>query len=131
CSRRADQIGSQLATFFTARMGYPAGSAPRLYAHCVTEFHGPGKLKAVPQSRFLGVSPSLMVEADRFAMVKEMSDYSPTLNIPVPETFDLLLSRRSGSAKAMTGPGPSAEQLRRILAAGIRVPDHGKLTPWR
>ena len=60
-----------------------------------------------------------------------MSDYSPTLNLPAPETLDLLLSRRSGSAKLMKGPGPNAEQLRRILAAGIRVPDHGKLTPWR
>jgi len=60
-----------------------------------------------------------------------MSDYSSTLNIPVPETFDLLLSRRSGSAKAMKGPGPDADQLRRIMAAGTRVPDHGKLTPWR
>jgi nitroreductase len=60
-----------------------------------------------------------------------MTEYSPILNIPVPEAFDLLLSRRSGSAKAMTGPGPSADQLRRILAAGVRVPDHGKLTPWR
>jgi nitroreductase len=60
-----------------------------------------------------------------------MSDYSTTLNMPAPETLDLLLSRRSGSAKAMTGPGPDARQLRRILAAGARVPDHGKLTPWR
>jgi len=60
-----------------------------------------------------------------------MSDYSSTLNIPVPETFDLLLSRRSGSAKAMKGPGPNAAQLRRIMASGARVPDHGKLTPWR
>jgi nitroreductase len=60
-----------------------------------------------------------------------MSDYSTKLNIPVPETFDLLLSRRSGSAKAMKGPGPSPEQLRRILASAVRVPDHGKLTPWR
>jgi len=60
-----------------------------------------------------------------------MTEYSPILNIPVPETFDLLLSRRSGSAKAMTGPGPNADQLRRILAAAVRVPDHGKLTPWR
>ena len=60
-----------------------------------------------------------------------MSDYSPTLNLPAPETLDLLLSRRSGSAKLMKGPGPNAEQLRRMLAAGIRVPDHGKLAPWR
>jgi len=43
----------------------------------------------------------------------------------------LLLSRRSGSAKAMSGPGPTPEQLRTILAAGARTPDHGKLAPWR
>jgi nitroreductase len=43
----------------------------------------------------------------------------------------LLHSRRSASAKAMAEPGPSAEQLREILACGVRVPDHGKLTPWR
>jgi nitroreductase len=60
-----------------------------------------------------------------------MSDYSAVLNLPVPETLDLLLSRRSGSAKMMKGPGPDAAQLRKILAAGVRVPDHGKLTPWR
>jgi nitroreductase len=52
-------------------------------------------------------------------------------NKPAPQALDLLLSRRSGSAKAMTGPGPDAGQLRQILAAGARVPDHGKLTPWR
>jgi nitroreductase len=43
----------------------------------------------------------------------------------------LLHSRRSGSAKAMTGPGPSPEELNAILAAATRVPDHGKLAPWR
>jgi nitroreductase len=43
----------------------------------------------------------------------------------------LLLSRRSGSAKAMMGPGPSADQLRLILSASARAPDHGKLAPWR
>lgn len=31
----------------------------------------------------------------------------------------------------MTGPGPNAEQLSRILAVAARVPDHGKLAPWR
>lgn len=43
----------------------------------------------------------------------------------------LLLSRRSGSAKAMIGPGPSAAELDLILKAAARVPDHGKLAPWR
>ena len=54
----------------------------------------------------------------------------PVFNRPAP-AIDLLLSRRSGSAKAMTGPGPDAEELRTILRAAARVPDHGKLFPWR
>ena len=31
----------------------------------------------------------------------------------------------------MGGPGPDAAQLRDILAIAVRVPDHGKLNPWR
>lgn len=53
------------------------------------------------------------------------------LNSPAPGAIDLLLTRRSGSAKAMTGPGPSPEELESILTAAARVPDHGKLFPWR
>ncbi len=53
------------------------------------------------------------------------------LNAPAPDALNLLLTRRSGSAKAMTGPGPDAGQLRQILSAAARVPDHGKLAPWR
>lgn len=56
---------------------------------------------------------------------------SKPLNHPAPQTIDLLLSRRSGSAKAMTGPGPTPEELQTILKAASRVPDHGKLFPWR
>jgi len=43
----------------------------------------------------------------------------------------LLLSRRSGSAKRMTGYGPTTDELDMIFASATRVPDHGKLTPWR
>ena len=53
------------------------------------------------------------------------------LNRPAPAALDLLLSRRSGSAKAMTGPGPSEAQLEQILTGAARAPDHGKLFPWR
>jgi nitroreductase len=60
-----------------------------------------------------------------------MDSATPALNRPAPDAIDLLLTRRSGSAKAMTGPGPSAAQLETILAAAMRVPDHGKLFPWR
>jgi nitroreductase len=42
-----------------------------------------------------------------------------------------LKTRKSGSAKAIGAPGPSAAQLADILEVGVRVPDHGKLTPWR
>lgn len=52
-------------------------------------------------------------------------------NHSAPHTIDLLLSRRSGSAKAMKEPGPSKKQLAQILQAGARAPDHGKLFPWR
>jgi hypothetical protein len=47
------------------------------------------------------------------------------LNKASPGILDFLLSRRSGTAKAMTGPGPNEAELRRILQAAARVPDHG------
>ena len=43
----------------------------------------------------------------------------------------LAATRRSGKPREMGPPGPDAAQLRDILTAGVRVPDHGKLTPWR
>ncbi len=43
----------------------------------------------------------------------------------------LLRSRRSGKARDMGAPGPSPEQLADIVAIAARVPDHGKLAPWR
>ncbi|MDR6289659.1 nitroreductase [Inquilinus ginsengisoli] len=47
------------------------------------------------------------------------------------EAIDLLLQRRSVPARNMVEPGPDAAALERILRAGTRVPDHGKLAPWR
>jgi len=47
------------------------------------------------------------------------------------DALSLLETRRSASAKAMSGPGPSGNQLDRLLNIAVRVPDHGKLTPWR
>lgn len=48
-----------------------------------------------------------------------------------PETIDLLLKRRSTKTLTMVEPGPNAGELETILRAGARVPDHGKLAPWR
>lgn len=60
-----------------------------------------------------------------------MTDPVFVLNRAAPGALDLLLSRRSGSPKAMAAPGPSPAQLDVILTAAARVPDHGKLAPWR
>ena len=43
----------------------------------------------------------------------------------------LMATRRSGKPRDLGAPGPTPEQLDRILAAAIRTPDHGKLAPWR
>jgi nitroreductase len=49
----------------------------------------------------------------------------------VPDTIDFLKTRRSVKPREMSGPGPSAAELETILTVGARVPDHGKLAPWR
>lgn len=46
-------------------------------------------------------------------------------------TLALLETRRSGRPADMIGPGPSAEEMERILTIAARTPDHGKLFPWR
>jgi nitroreductase len=43
----------------------------------------------------------------------------------------LLETRRSGRPRDLVEPGPSADELRRILTVAARTPDHGKLHPWR
>ena len=48
-----------------------------------------------------------------------------------PELLDFLLTRRSRPAKLLTDPPPDRATLMRLLTAAARVPDHGKLEPWR
>lgn len=45
--------------------------------------------------------------------------------------IQFLRDRRSIPAAQLQPPGPTAEQLHAIVATALRVPDHGKLTPWR
>jgi nitroreductase len=49
----------------------------------------------------------------------------------VPDAIELLKLRRSVKPREMSEPGPSPSELETILTIGARVPDHGKLTPWR
>ena len=48
-----------------------------------------------------------------------------------PSALDFLLTRRSRPAKTLSMPMPSPKQLRPLLQAAARTPDHGKLEPWR
>ena len=45
--------------------------------------------------------------------------------------LDFLARRRSVSAAMLRAPAPSPEELRDLLRLAARVPDHGKLSPWR
>ena len=48
-----------------------------------------------------------------------------------PQVLEFLALRRSTSAATLTEPAPDAGQLADLLRLAIRVPDHGKLAPWR
>ena len=47
------------------------------------------------------------------------------------DVLTFLRTRRSSLAADITAPGPDEAQLDLIMEAATRVPDHGKLTPWR
>jgi nitroreductase len=49
----------------------------------------------------------------------------------MPDALELLKTRRSISAGFLGPPAPSDAELGEIFAIAARVPDHGKLTPWR
>ncbi len=48
-----------------------------------------------------------------------------------PEAAEFLRIRRSRPARLLGLPEPDRETLERLLTATVRVPDHGKLEPWR
>jgi nitroreductase len=48
-----------------------------------------------------------------------------------PQAFAFLANRQSEVAKVFTLPVPDRDELVEILQAASRVPDHGKLEPWR
>jgi nitroreductase len=49
----------------------------------------------------------------------------------MPDAVELLSTRRSSKAAELTAPGPSAGEIDKLLTIACRVPDHGKLVPWR
>lgn len=49
----------------------------------------------------------------------------------VPPALHALDARRSVPAKQLGDPGPDPDTLLRMLTSAVRVPDHGKLVPYR
>jgi nitroreductase len=47
------------------------------------------------------------------------------------DTIALLETRRSVPPVGLGGPGPTQQELQKLLTLAARVPDHGKLAPWR
>jgi nitroreductase len=47
------------------------------------------------------------------------------------EVIALLQKRRSVAPHLLTDPGPTPEEIETLLTIASRVPDHGRLTPWR
>jgi len=56
---------------------------------------------------------------------------APMPQAPSAEVLDRLFHRRSASAVTLMAPGPSAEEMDLLIRIGFRVPDHGKIGPWR
>ena len=50
---------------------------------------------------------------------------------PNPQAMEFLQTRRSRPAKTLGLPVPTRAELIPLLTAAVRVPDHGKLEPWR
>ena len=67
----------------------------------------------------------------------KLSDFEPIdFGQPLPPqkhdaVIKALWKRRSCSALTLTAPGPTADEMDLLLALGLRVPDHGKIGPWR
>lgn len=61
---------------------------------------------------------------------------SPEFGTPVPQpahtdVLNFLATRRSASAMSLSGPAPSGDEITDLIRLAARVPDHGKLAPWR
>jgi nitroreductase len=65
------------------------------------------------------------------SQVAPQADTLASVRMPPVDPMDLLATRRSVAMTMLTEPGPTPEELRRMLTVAARVPDHGALEPWR
>jgi nitroreductase len=57
---------------------------------------------------------------------KTFQEY-PVTSSPI----DFLLSRKSPPVSELSEPGPGDAEIETMIRVAVRVPDHGRLTPWR
>lgn len=61
----------------------------------------------------------------------DLEDAAPLDIAPAPEMLARLETRRSAPLRGLVEPGPTPDELERMLRLAARVPDHGRLVPWR
>lgn len=61
----------------------------------------------------------------------QKKSHSTVMNKPNTDLMTYLSTRRSIPSAKLVEPAPSKPELDRILTIAARVPDHGKLAPWR
>lgn len=66
----------------------------------------------------------IVAGAERFYQRKSMLNDRSSI-------VSFLETRRSAKPRELVGPGPTAEEMQRIIAIAARVPEHGQLFPWR
>ncbi|MCA6287044.1 nitroreductase [Phenylobacterium sp.] len=72
-----------------------------------------------------------MTRRSRTALPPAPAFGEPVLQPEAPQVLDFLARRRSSSALTLGGPGPSSAEIETLIRLASRVPDHGKLSPWR
>lgn len=65
------------------------------------------------------------------ATVPEAGEAAALMIAPSEEMLTRLETRRSAPLRGLAEPGPDRDELRRMLTLAARVPDHGRLAPWR
>src|SRR3989304_5577264 len=69
-------------------------------------------------------------------MCQESADFpglpgSIEVSFSMADALELLKTRKSIPAQFLGPPAPSEAELKELLTIASRVPDHGKLAPWR
>lgn len=59
------------------------------------------------------------------------SSAAPLMIPPTEIALALMEARRSVPLRTLAGPGPTPEELERLMRLAARTPDHGRLVPWR